>query len=482
MAILHDHSTKKEYDFCIVGAGVSGITLALELSKLGHSVSLNEGGLDTYSSESQNMYHGKVIGDKYAPITSSRLRFLGGSSNHWGGMSRTLEEMDFDRSEVSEHIKWPFSKHELDPYLKDAQKILNLSDIYTSESINNSQLRFINFEWAKNRAVNFKSKYFNILKSSRLIDLSLDSNLVDCATKNKKISGLLFRPTNSGNIYQIKAKNFIFCMGGIENARLMLWLRELHGEDFCSHMLPIGKYFMEHPHLTVGEVVFFKPFNPPEGYFCEADNFVNLALNEKTIRAHKILNAGIRIRGLKAQKTKEIVKELICHAPNIPFQDSRNEWCAKQLQFAYEQEPNSKNKVELDRASKDNLGIPRVILDNRQTKLDFLTLNTTFDIFNSWLLENNIGRIKKSKWLIDKNINFHTKYPMLEFAGHHMGTTRMSNSFVTGVVDKDCKVHGCENLYVGGSSVFPTGGHTNPTITIVQLSLRLAMHFKKEMH
>ena len=179
---------------------------------------------------------------------------------------------------------------------------------------------------------------------------------------------------------------------------------------------------------------------------------------------------------------KEIVKELICHAPNIPFQDSRNEWCAKQLQFAYEQEPNSKNKVELDRGSKDNLGIPRVILDNRQTKLDFLTLNTTFDIFNSWLLENNIGRIKQSKWLVDKNINFHAEYPMLEFAGHHMGTTRMSNNFVTGVVDKDCKVHGCENLYVGGSSVFPTGGHTNPTLTIVQLSLRLATHLKKEMH
>jgi len=478
MAILDRPNTKRKYDFCIVGAGVSGITLALELSKHGHSVSLNEGGLANYTSESQNMYHGKVIGDKYAPITSSRLRFLGGSSNHWGGMSRTLEEMDFDRSDISEHIKWPFKKNELDPYLKDAQEILDLNAIYTSQSIDNSQLKFINFEWSKNKAVNFKSKYLDSLKSNRFIDLSVDANLVGCKTQNKKISGLFFRSTSSENRYLVKAKIFIFCMGGIENARLMLWLRELHGEDFCSHMLPIGKYFMEHPHLTVGEVVFFKPFNPPKGYFRELDNFVTLALSEKAIREHRILNAGIRIRGLKAQETKEIVKELICHAPNIPFQDSRNEWCAKQLQFAYEQEPVAKNNVKLDKSLKDYLGIPRVILDNRQTELDFRTLNTTFNVFNSWLLENNIGRIKKSKWLIDKNINFDVEYPMLEFAGHHMGTTKMSNNIATGVVDKNCKVHGCENLYMCGSSVFPTGGHTNPTLTIVQISLRLAMHLK----
>ena len=61
---------------------------------------------------------------------------------------------------------------------------------------------------------------------------------------------------------------------------------------------------------------------------------------------------------------------------------------------------------------------------------------------------------------------------------HHMGTTRMSDSPRTGVVDKNLKVHGVDNLYMAGSSTFPTGGAANPTLTIVALSLRLAQHLK----
>jgi choline dehydrogenase-like flavoprotein len=56
---------------------------------------------------------------------------------------------------------------------------------------------------------------------------------------------------------------------------------------------------------------------------------------------------------------------------------------------------------------------------------------------------------------------------------HHLGTTRMSASPEDGVVDADCKAHGITNLYIAGGSVFPTGGHANPTLVIVALALRL---------
>ena len=62
----------------------------------------------------------------------------------------------------------------------------------------------------------------------------------------------------------------------------------------------------------------------------------------------------------------------------------------------------------------------------------------------------------------------------LDMGFHQMGTTRMSNSPTCGVVDADCRVHGVDNLYMAGSSVFPTGGWANPTLTIVALALRLA--------
>ena len=57
-----------------------------------------------------------------------------------------------------------------------------------------------------------------------------------------------------------------------------------------------------------------------------------------------------------------------------------------------------------------------------------------------------------------------------------MAAARMGETKEDGVVDRDCRVFGTENLYVAGSSVFRTGGHANPTFTIVQLALRLADH------
>ena len=50
-----------------------------------------------------------------------------------------------------------------------------------------------------------------------------------------------------------------------------------------------------------------------------------------------------------------------------------------------------------------------------------------------------------------------------------------------GVVDNDCRVHGTENLYVAGASVFPTAGSANPTLTIVALAIRLADHLRQRV-
>ena len=70
--------------------------------------------------------------------------------------------------------------------------------------------------------------------------------------------------------------------------------------------------------------------------------------------------------------------------------------------------------------------------------------------------------------MFKKNIkNFNSK-------AHHIGTTRMGYSKKNGVVDKNCKVFGTNNLFIAGSSVFPTSGHANPTFTIVALSLKLS--------
>ena len=83
------------------------------------------------------------------------------------------------------------------------------------------------------------------------------------------------------------------------------------------------------------------------------------------------------------------------------------------------------------------------------------------------------GKIKFTNTLLNGEA-----YKIDDPINHHIGTTRMSDSSKTGVVDKNCKVFGISNLYIAGSSVFSTSSVINPTYTIIALSLRLGKYIK----
>ena len=57
---------------------------------------------------------------------------------------------------------------------------------------------------------------------------------------------------------------------------------------------------------------------------------------------------------------------------------------------------------------------------------------------------------------------------------HHLGTTRMASDPKSGVTDSFGQVHGLANLFVAGTSLFPTAGWANPTLTMLALALRTA--------
>jgi choline dehydrogenase-like flavoprotein len=67
----------------------------------------------------------------------------------------------------------------------------------------------------------------------------------------------------------------------------------------------------------------------------------------------------------------------------------------------------------------------------------------------------------------------------MDWGNHHLGTTRMSSDPKRGVANASSQVHGISNLYVAGSSVFPTYGSSNPTLNLIALTLRLSDHLKK---
>src|SRR4030095_6535997 len=137
-----------------------------------------------------------------------------------------------------------------------------------------------------------------------------------------------------------------------------------------------------------------------------------------------------------------------------------------------EQAPNPSSRVFLS-DERDKLNMNRLILDWKVGAEETRTLVRLQELLDQYLRKTNIGSLKTAANEIDAALSYTD-------ASHHIGTTRMSEHPRNGVVDQNCKVHGVENLFIAGSSVFPTCGYANPTWSIVALTLRLAEHLQQE--
>lgn len=452
------------FDYCIIGAGPAGITLAIKLAEKNKKILLVEGGGTDISYESQLLYEGDVVGDDYLSLDTCRLRYFGGTSNHWSGVCRTFDEIDFLGRTDFNLYEWPLKKSELDKYLIEAFDILEINTIKPDIKINNWDIKKIHFE--KSPPVRFKDKYLDKIINSKDIFLTLNTNCINFETNGKSITQVVLK----NNVQKkIKSDNFILATGGIENSRILLWSNELTNSQIVKNTSSLGKYWMEHPNFNVGEAIFFG-----KGKFNYFNDF--LAITDQKKIELGILNNRIRFKQNQSSLGKNIL-ELACYAPKLSkfLKFNREQICGSIIQAVWEQEPFKENKVTLSKKL-DYLGVPKTKLYWKKTKNDLMNVRKTLEVFASTFIKENIGRIKIYPYLNDGN------FPSNEnlASSHHIGGTRMSNNPNNGVVDKNCKVYGQENLYVLGSSIFPTGGYTNPTLPIIQFTIRLAEHLLKK--
>ena len=204
------------------------------------------------------------------------------------------------------------------------------------------------------------------------------------------------------------------------------------------------------------------------------------------------MNCGLRVStGYLAtnfiEQMKQELKVFACYSDFIKtiFEEYWSGiWCpghlaevnAVLLGAAWEQAPNPNSRVTLG-ADRDRFGKRRTVLDWRVGDLDRRTIRETAVEFGRFLVNSEHGRLRLADWVLNPDLAMPGLGDGEQTAGnHHMGTTRMAATAERGVVDSNCRIFGLDNLYIGGSSVFPTGGHANPTFTIVQLALRLADH------
>ena len=507
-----ENGTVLEGDLCIVGAGASGITIAREFANTSLKVLLLEGGGFEFEQRMQDLYRGEIVGQPYFPLQAAALHYFGGTTNHWAGFCSTYDEIDFEKRDWVPHRGWPIRRQDLDPFYARAQTILELGP-YKYEPADWKQgdadrvpllddsKSFRTKMWQFSPPTRFGTKYRNEIVSSPNIHLYTYANVVEVEA-NEAVAAVRSARirTFDGKEYHARARSFVLACHSIQNARLLLTSNRQARTGLGNGNDLVGRYFMEHFEMPSGELVLATPEStktklyamnglggPPRG---------ELAITPAAQREHRILHGTASVEagnyGDPVMSTFQFFDTVMMNAQRAwqkggrkgppPIAAAAAATAPRgsgpprfyHLTTRQEQAPNPDSRVTLS-AEKDALGMPRAKLDWRLTDLDKRSMRTFYQLLGREMGRTATGRVQIRDWLLSDD----KTWPSFISGGwHHMGTTRMSDDPKQGVVDANCRVHGLNNLYIGGAAVYPTAGAVNPTLTLVALSLRLADHLK----
>jgi choline dehydrogenase-like flavoprotein len=261
-----------ETDICIIGAGAAGITLAHEFAGRAQRVSILESGGFEFDPETHNLSTGENIGRPYFPLDVTRLRYFGGTTNHWGGICRPFSDDDFESRPWVPFSGWPFKRPALEPYYERARAICNIrsperstedwlrSDRFSALPLGGPRLETRVAQTVPSAERRFAANYRNELRDAANLTVYLYANLTRFET-NETGSQVTEAGVAclAGNRFKIKAKLFILAANGIENPRLLLLSNRRHAAGLGNQYDQVGRYFMEHPRLPSGVLV---PTNP----------------------------------------------------------------------------------------------------------------------------------------------------------------------------------------------------------------------------
>ncbi|RWM17014.1 MAG: GMC family oxidoreductase [Mesorhizobium sp.] len=457
---------------CILGSGPAGTTIARKLGAAGIPVVVLEAGSREFSDDSQDFYRGVTVGDPYFDLDITRLRFMGGSSNHWAGWCRVLDSQDFEAKAWAPDTGWPLGCADIEPYLPEVQDILELPDFRPDVPISDD-IRWV--QLIKSPAVRFGEKFADELDRSRNVAVVLSTYATELTGDGKRVIAAKLW-SNGQDAGFFTADYFIVCTGGLENSRLLLWSNQRSNGGVVPKATALGRYWMEHPTFEGGNAI----LADYSAFEVDATNEAFFSPTPAAMERLEIMNFGIRLIQTPYPGIKSLIADLACTAPEmaewVSYQLSQNLRCAAQLYVAWEQAPLASNQIRLSKTDVDPAGVPRIELHWKKSELERRTLLEGLRLFGTTLVRKDLGRVRIADWLANGG-----DYPTNEeLAGHHhMGGTRMGTDVTKSVVDANSKVHGMDNLYVGGSSVFCTSGECNPTTTIVALACRLGDHLSK---
>jgi choline dehydrogenase-like flavoprotein len=511
-------------EVCIVGGGAAGITLARELANASFRVILLESGGTEPEQATQDLYAGSDIGRPYEIFPLSRLRYFGGTTNHWGGVWCDMpSSLDFEQREGVPYSGWPFPLSYLEPWYRRAHPVLKLGPYGYALSdwgIEPNEIpepfggpHFVCKVLQQGPATRFGPEYGPELRQAQNLSVYLHANALRFdASDNGKVAQQLHVGVLPDGRFKVQARIYILAAGGIENARLLLLSESEAGIGLGNERGLVGRFFMLHLEYAGGAIFLTDPY--ADLAFQTGENgarfsrlggsrrFVSyVSLSDETKRQLKLPNTRWRFqypRILEVDALMRLIQRsghgadllhdltsVIKKFPEIATYITRRivygrnkppaPMASVPLNCTSEQMPNRDSRIGLGE-DLDVFGLRKVVVDWRLTSEDRRGMATAHALLEAELVRAGFGQLRStvpeddSEWQSD-----------MRGDQHHMGTTRMQRDPNMGVVDENCRVHGTANLYVAGSSVFPTGGTFNPTLTIVALALRLADHVKERL-
>jgi choline dehydrogenase-like flavoprotein len=498
-------------DLCVIGAGAAGIAAAREFLHTTVRVLLIESGGLRQLSAAELLNEGENVGRSRIDLTAGRARGFGGTTRLWAGQCIPLEESDFEPRPWVPHSGWPIRIRDLAPlYLRAASMLGVAPAIHIDRLYHELRLRPPAFGEDLGHVatvfapvIDFGDAFETEFRRAPNIRVLLHGT-VTSLTANESRSSVTYAHIQSshGTRLRVRARVFVLCAGGIENARILLLSDGLgNGRDL------VGRFLQDHPNGRAAEIetparerlqdVYGLLYRRPLRYYPK------LRLSPALQRRRGVLSCAVMINSdftagveaakqlYRASKSRQLSSEtlrnivrVVADVPHIastvyrryvrglsPTSRNSRLW----LQTYAEQAPNPESRVTLSDV-RDARGIPAARVHWRLNELDRLTAVAAVDTVGKEFARLALGAIRPAEWVQSASADW---VDGVHDAYHQMGTTRMSDDPAIGVVDRHCQVHGVANLYVAGSSVFPTGGYSNPTLTIVALACRLADRLKQ---
>ena len=477
-------ATLGRFDVCVFGSGPAGMTTALDLARAGKKVALVEAGGFIFSEQSQNHYEGTESGiENWNAIRFKRLRFFGGTSGHWAGRCGVFDDLDFDANPYHGMTGWPIPRQALMEHLAAASQILDLgSQRFEVRSLGSGaqESNFMHAAVAQSPPTRFGEKYRREVIGSPNLHLYTNANLTELAPSASRAGGV---PTSldhavvrnyAGRSFRMSARRYVLALGAVENARFLLNSNTVFRPGIGNHSGYVGRCFMEHLNVEFGRFVVRDPAPFSAGS-------IQIAPTPGLMRSERIGNGVLAVDSTvspqdygRFKAVKQALRGGACKFETVrefarKFGDFN---CAGEgvITSLLEQAPSRDSHVSLT-AQVDLFKLRRANLHWQINDADRRTIRTLGMAMAADLARLDVARVKLHHYILDPKVEI----PVGDHA-HHMGTTRMSRDPRDGVVDENCRVHNLDNLYVAGSSVFPTGGGTSPTLTIVMMALRLARH------